>query len=269
MQHACTHAVHAWGGLGWGGLGFFVLPALSCRAGRWDAGRCSRGGMRDGCFAWACSSPRLASPALHPLAPCPAPRAPRTAMHGACATLHHRRVVAAGLQPPTRPTNQPTTNNPTGRDEAGADTGLVPVAIELAHDGTSPPPDHSHPWPKSGVVYSRFKLSADEATRPVWWLAKAVFKSIDESYHQVGGVPGVGLRVSFCWRGGGGGSLCSWYARHGRTNSQVGWRSACTGRFLKNRAPDRARSSAVHQNLRALPCTCTCTCTQAAAPPGT
>lgn len=68
------------------------------------------------------------------------------------------------------------------RDAAGNDSALIPVAIELAHDETHK--DGTIPR-TAGVVYSRSSLAGDLTTAPVWRLAKAVFKSLDESYHQV------------------------------------------------------------------------------------
>ncbi|KAG2452554.1 hypothetical protein HYH02_002791 [Chlamydomonas schloesseri] len=76
------------------------------------------------------------------------------------------------------------------KDEAtGEDSALVPIAIELAHPGThkggsngaaaAPLP------PTAGVVYSRSELVASPKTLAVWRLAKAVFRSLDSSIHQL------------------------------------------------------------------------------------
>lgn len=54
------------------------------------------------------------------------------------------------------------------------DEALVPVAIELAS-----------PLNRAGAVYSRSELVADPKTVVIWRLAKAVFKSLDSSYHQL------------------------------------------------------------------------------------
>ncbi|PNW74735.1 hypothetical protein CHLRE_12g512300v5 [Chlamydomonas reinhardtii] len=74
------------------------------------------------------------------------------------------------------------------KDEAtGEDAALVPIAIELAHPGThkasngttAPLP------PTAGLVYARSDLVASPKTLAVWRLAKAVFRSLDSSIHQL------------------------------------------------------------------------------------
>ncbi|GLC42157.1 hypothetical protein PLESTM_001298400 [Pleodorina starrii] len=67
-------------------------------------------------------------------------------------------------------------------DGNGNDTGLIPVAIELAHTITH----KANPsLPRTaGIVYSRAALSKDPATVAVWRLAKMIFKSVDSFFHQ-------------------------------------------------------------------------------------
>ncbi|GIL59444.1 hypothetical protein Vafri_14121 [Volvox africanus] len=70
------------------------------------------------------------------------------------------------------------------KDKDGNDTGLIPVAVELAHPNTHKEfPDLPR---TAGIVYSRSKLSGDPGTLAVWRLAKMIFKSLDFSVHQLG-----------------------------------------------------------------------------------
>ncbi|GLC38394.1 hypothetical protein PLESTB_001582500 [Pleodorina starrii] len=69
------------------------------------------------------------------------------------------------------------------QDANGKDTGLIPVAIELAHPKTH---KENPGLPRTaGVVYSRADLVKDPATLAVWRLAKMVFRSLDSSFHQL------------------------------------------------------------------------------------
>ncbi|GLC52505.1 hypothetical protein PLESTB_000637300 [Pleodorina starrii] len=69
------------------------------------------------------------------------------------------------------------------KDDAGNDTGLIPVAIELAHPNTN---KENPGLPRTaGTVYSRAELANDPATLAVWRLAKMIFKSLDSSFHQL------------------------------------------------------------------------------------
>ncbi|KAG2491172.1 hypothetical protein HYH03_010384 [Edaphochlamys debaryana] len=61
------------------------------------------------------------------------------------------------------------------------DAGLVPIAIELAHPNTHPMKEGTRET--HGEVYSRSQLKGDK--RVVWTLAKAVFRSLDASVHQL------------------------------------------------------------------------------------
>ncbi|GLI71453.1 hypothetical protein VaNZ11_016671 [Volvox africanus] len=70
------------------------------------------------------------------------------------------------------------------KDKDGNDTGLIPVAIELAHPDTHK--EHPNLPHTAGLVYSRSKLSGDQGTLAVWRLAKMIFKSLDFSVHQLG-----------------------------------------------------------------------------------
>ncbi|GLC42164.1 hypothetical protein PLESTB_000637500 [Pleodorina starrii] len=68
-------------------------------------------------------------------------------------------------------------------DDDGNDTGLIPVAIELAHANTH---KENPSLPRTaGIVYSRAGLSKDPATLVVWRLAKMIFKSVDSFFHQL------------------------------------------------------------------------------------
>ncbi|KAG2445991.1 hypothetical protein HXX76_000594 [Chlamydomonas incerta] len=74
------------------------------------------------------------------------------------------------------------------KDEVtGEDTALVPIAIELAHPGTHKASNGtSAPLPPTaGEVYARSELVASPQTLAVWRLAKAVFRSLDTSIHQL------------------------------------------------------------------------------------
>ncbi len=73
------------------------------------------------------------------------------------------------------------------RDASGRDTGLIPIAIELKHklthaqeaaDGRTLPST-------AGVVYTRQELAHDHSKATLWSLAKAVFRSLDASVHQL------------------------------------------------------------------------------------
>lgn len=82
----------------------------------------------------------------------------------------------------------------------------MPIAIELAHPGThkasngttAPLP------PTAGLVYARSDLVASPKTLAVWRLAKAVFRSLDSSIHQVWvrAGTGAGERACMCPPGG-------------------------------------------------------------------
>ncbi|KAG2491170.1 hypothetical protein HYH03_010382 [Edaphochlamys debaryana] len=66
-------------------------------------------------------------------------------------------------------------------EKGDKDAGLVPIAIELAHPNTA---KELGLKPSEGVVYSRSHLRTGDAW-VVWELAKAVFRSLDTSVHQL------------------------------------------------------------------------------------
>jgi hypothetical protein len=65
----------------------------------------------------------------------------------------------------------------------GKEQALVPVAIELKHKQTQAQ-DAGLPQ-SAGVVYARQQLKGDAVGQAQWWLAKAVFRSLDAAYHQL------------------------------------------------------------------------------------